>query len=87
MSKRLQVLMDEREHRRLQRAARRAGMSVGEWVRRILRRAVDDRDVRPADEKLEALERAVRHDYPTADVARMLEEIEGGYHASGGPSR
>jgi predicted transcriptional regulator len=39
MSKRLQVLLDERELKALQRIARRKGTTAAEWVRQALRAA------------------------------------------------
>jgi hypothetical protein len=35
--------------------------------------------MRGVTRKLEAVRLAARHDYPTADIDRMLEEIEQGY--------
>lgn len=37
MSKRLQVVLEEEEHAEIQAAAERAGLTVSEWVRRVLR--------------------------------------------------
>jgi hypothetical protein len=79
MSKRLQVLLDEPEWREIQRAARAERMTVAEWVRQALRaarRAVSTADV---DQKLEAIRTAARHEFPTADIDRMNEEIARGY--------
>ena len=42
MSKRLQVLIVEDEYLEIQEAARRRRMTVSEWVRRALRKAMDD---------------------------------------------
>jgi hypothetical protein len=79
MSKRLQVLFDEREYRALKDAARRAGVPVSTWVRRVVsegrRREVSARP----DTKLAAVRRAVVHRFPTADIDQMLAEIERGY--------
>jgi hypothetical protein len=79
MSKRLQVLVDEAELEEIQEAARRHGMTVAEWVRGALRRARKEEPMRGVTRKLEAVRLAARHDYPTADIDRMLEEIEQGY--------
>lgn len=79
MSKRLQVLLDEPEWREIQKAARAERMTVAEWVRRSLRtarRAVSTVDV---DRKLEAIRAAARHEFPTADIDQMNEEIARGY--------
>jgi hypothetical protein len=79
MSKRLQVLLDESELREIQRAAHHHRMTVAEWVRQALRaarRAVPRGDTR---KKLQVLRRAAEHAFPTADIDRMLAEIEQGY--------
>jgi hypothetical protein len=79
MSKRLQVLLDETEFREIRRVAKRNGMTVAEWVRQALRVA---RQKEPAVEpmkKLETVRAAVRHEFPTGDIATMLAEIERGY--------
>ena len=84
MSNRLQVLLDEPEWREIQRAARAERMTVAEWVRQALRaarRAVSTADV---DQKLAAIRTAARHEFPTADIDQMNEEIARGY--VGGPA-
>lgn len=79
MSKRLQVVLSEAEMRRFRRAARRAGLTLSEWVRRALRGAERETSAGDADEKLRAIRAAVCHGFPTADIDEMLEEIERGY--------
>lgn len=79
MSKRLQVLLDEAEYREIQKIARRHRMTVSAWVRDVLRRVRRSEPVRDADRKLEAVRAAARHQFPTADIDRMLAEIERGY--------
>jgi hypothetical protein len=79
MSKRLQVLLDEAELRDIQKAARRDRVTVAEWVRRVLRDARQEGPVRDTTRKLDAVRLAARHEYPTADIAQMLAEIERGY--------
>lgn len=75
MSKRLQVLVPEELDGRLKKAADRARVSKGEWVRL----AIEERLTRgesgiPAD-PLAALQEL---DGPTADIETMLSEIEAG---------
>ncbi|MCX7962646.1 MAG: ribbon-helix-helix protein, CopG family [Burkholderiales bacterium] len=78
MSKRLQVLLDDAEMRELRRLARRSNTTVAEWVRRALRAARRAEPARDAGRKLAAIRAAARHAYPTADIERMLAEIERG---------
>ena len=81
MSKRLQVLVEEAELRDIRRAARRRGVTVAGWVRHTLREALrEEPRVAPA-RKLEVVRGAARHAYPTADIDRMLAEIEAGYRS------
>ncbi|HLK09797.1 MAG TPA: antitoxin [Candidatus Binatia bacterium] len=81
MSKRLQVILDDKEFADIQQSARRHRMTTAEWVRqalRAVRRAEPQGDVK---KKLDVVRAAVRHEFPTADIDRMLNEIERGYTA------
>lgn len=79
MSKRLQVLLDEREFEAIREVAAEEGVTVSEWVRQALRRAYRERPVGDAPRKLAAVRAAAEHAFPTADIDQMLAEIEGGY--------
>lgn len=81
MSKRLQVVMDDREYARAQRAARGERCSLGEWVRRTIRRSVAETPARTAAAKLQALDRVVESAgrFPEVDIQKMLAELESGY--------
>ena len=82
MSKRLQVIVQDPEYRDIQRAARLRRMSIAEWVRQALVQARRSEPSRELASKLEVIRAAARMDFPTADIDRMLDEIEQGY-ASG----
>ena len=79
MSKRLQVLFDEREFADLQAIARRHGMTVSEWVRQAVRSARRRESGGDAAAKLAAVRSAMRHSFPTGDIDRMLRETGQGY--------
>lgn len=79
MAKRLQVIVQDREYRDIQRAARLRRMSIAEWVRQALVQARRSEPSREVASKLEVIRAASRMDFPTADIDRMLEEIEQGY--------
>lgn len=79
MSKRLQVVIDDAELRRFQRAARKAKMTLSEWVRQSLRRAEIEADVGHAERKRELVRWASKLDHPTGDIDQINEEIEKGY--------
>jgi hypothetical protein len=79
MSKRLQVLLDESELREIQRSARRRRMTVAEWVRQALRAARRSEPRSDAGKKLQAVRAAAEHDFPTAEIGEMLQQIERGY--------
>jgi hypothetical protein len=79
VTKRLQVLLDERELREMQRVARAERMTLAEWVRQALRNARRQTPSSAAEDKLDAIRRAVRHGFPTADIEQMTAEIERGY--------
>lgn len=79
MSKRLQVIIEDKEMRDIQRTAKRCQMTVAEWVRQALRVARREVPLTDANKKLGVVRSAVRHEFPTGDVDRMLQEIEQGY--------
>ncbi|HEV3202502.1 MAG TPA: hypothetical protein VGZ73_31630 [Bryobacteraceae bacterium] len=79
MSKRLQVLLPDRDMLDIQRLAKRERLTVGEWVRRALLEARANRPVVEPETKLKAVRRAATYSFPTAEVGRMLGEIEQGY--------
>ncbi len=65
----------------IQRLARRERVTVGEWVRRVLREARARRPINDPEAKLKAVRRGAEHSFPTADMDQMLAEIEQGYRA------
>ena len=79
MAKRLQVLLDEEEYLEIQAVARRQRMTLAEWVRQALRKAKAD-DPATVETKLRAIADASRHEFPTADINVMLQEIESENH-------
>ena len=85
MSKRLQVLLDEREFAEIRQSARRQRMTTAEWVRQALRAARRAEPRAASRKKLDVLRAAARHAFPAPDIDQMLREIERGY--LGQPSR
>jgi DNA helicase IV len=79
MAKRLQVILRDPEYREIKRAARSRQMSIAEWVRQALARANRQEPTGRVGQKLAVIRAAARCDYPTADIDRMLAEIEIGY--------
>ncbi len=82
MAKRLQVILQDTEYREVKRAARARRLSIAEWVRQALNQARRHEPMGGAGRKLEVIRAAARLDYPTADIDRMLAEIEMGYGSS-----
>jgi hypothetical protein len=78
MSRRLQVLMDDEELARIQGTAELEGMTVADWVRRALKRALQDQPERARDRKIEAVRAAAGHCFAAPDIDQMLAEIERG---------
>jgi hypothetical protein len=79
VTKRLQVLLDEAEWRELRRVARARRMTVAAWVRETLRSARRREPQGDTSAKIEAVRTAARHAFPTANIDRMVREIEQGY--------
>jgi len=85
MAKRLQVILQDLEYREIHRAARLRRMSIAEWVRQALALARRREPQEGFDQKLEAIRNAAKHEFPAADIERMLAEIEQGYGNDGRP--
>ena len=79
MSKRLQVILSDREMKEIQTIADREHMTVSEWVRHALRAARRSRSTRDGAAKIAAIRAAACHRFPTGDIVQMLAEIEKGY--------
>jgi hypothetical protein len=63
----------------MQAAAKQQSLSLAAWVRGTLREALRQTPTGSVERKLESVRAAVRHSFPSADIERMLEEIERGY--------
>lgn len=78
MVRQLQILLDEDEHTKIQRIARRQRVTVTEWVREALHKAVTEHRKTVAA-KLHAIHDASQHRFPTADIDDMLTEVQRGH--------
>ena len=79
MAKRLQVILQDREYREIQRVASARHMSIAEWVRQALAAARRYEPLGDTGKKLDAVREAAKLDFPTADIDEMLVQIERGY--------
>jgi len=79
VTKRLQVLLEDREWRELKRSARAENTTVAEWVRRAIRHARRNTSSEDVERKRAAIETAAAHGFPAPDIRQMNEEIERGY--------
>ncbi len=79
MSKRLQVILQDKELAEIQQSARRQQMTTAEWVRQALRAARRGKSGAATGKKLAVVRAAARHAFPSPDIGRMLDEIERGY--------
>jgi hypothetical protein len=86
VSKRLQVILKDPEYREIQRAARSRNKSVAGWVRQALSFVRRSEPSGSLGKKLETIRAAARLEFPTADMDRMLAEIERGFSASPNPA-
>jgi hypothetical protein len=85
MSKRLQVILDDDEMKEIEALAQTRKMTVSGWVRTALREARSRYPQVAGDRKIQVVRAAIRHGFPTADMDKMLAEIESGYLS--GPSK
>jgi len=83
MPKLLRVTLKDAEYREIRRAARARQMSVTGWVRQMLIQAHRREPLGDVSKKLAVIRTAARMEYPTADIDRMLREIEMGYGPGG----
>lgn len=81
MSTRLQVIVSEKELAEIQETAQRHGMTMAEWVRQAMRAARRADTTGQTKKKLAAVQSAAANAFPTADIDKMLSEIEVGYLA------
>jgi len=81
MSKRLQVLIEERELAEIGEIAERNGVTVSEWVRQAIRAARRRESEGDVARKLAVLRKAMTHSFPAPDIEQMLDETEQGYLA------
>lgn len=79
MAKRLQVILQDREYREIQRVASARHMSIAEWVRQALAAARRYEPLGDTGKKLDAVREAAKLEFPTADIDEMLVQIERGY--------
>lgn len=79
MAKRLQVILQDREYREIQRVASARHMSIAEWVRQALAAARRYEPLGDTGKKLDAVREAAKLEFPTADIDEMLAQIERGY--------
>ena len=82
MSKRLQILMDERELGHIRRLAAEQNRTVADFVREAVRVAARGTPATTPEKKRQTIAAAVGHRYPTADIDQMLREIEQGYESA-----
>jgi hypothetical protein len=71
MAKRLQVILQDREYREIQRAADAQRLTIAAWVRQALAAARRREPVGDVGKKLDVVRAATRHSYPTADINEM----------------
>jgi hypothetical protein len=73
------VLLEEDELDEIRRIARRQRTTVAQWVRDAIREARRRSPAKDRAAKLQAIQKAFEHDFPTGEIGQMLEEIERGY--------
>ena len=78
MSKRLQVIVPDDEFDAIHQTASSQGLSMSAWVRGVLQQARRDASSHQMERKRSAIRLALTHDFPTADIDEMLEEIDQG---------
>lgn len=78
MSKRLQVLLDEKELSQLRKVSRAKRTTVAEWVRESIRMRMQNEAEEPVEQRLAKVLGFARYAGPAADINQILAEIEKG---------
>lgn len=78
MSKRLQVILPDDEHRAVADAARAQGKPVSRVVRESLRRTLAEATETAPEQRIAAVLRFARFAGPTGEIEQVLDEIERG---------
>lgn len=78
MSKRLQVVVADRDMERYERSARADGVTLSEWVRQALRVAERERSTGDVEAKLALIRKAASYNFLPAepDIDTLLAEME-----------
>lgn len=72
------MLLEDIEMAGLRAAAEGQQMTVAEWVRQALRKAMREQPVYDVRKKIEVVREAARHNYPAGEMDDMLREIDRG---------
>lgn len=84
MAETLQIIVQDAEHRAIQKAAPSRHLSVAEWVREALRLSCQREGLSEPGKKLDAIRAAARNSYPVADIEHCWGESKA---ATGNDSR
>jgi hypothetical protein len=79
MAQSLKVRLEPSELEEIRRIAERMHMTVDDWVHWAL---IEARKLHPnpsVDNKLRAVQTAVKHEFPTGGIDQLLREVEQGY--------
>jgi hypothetical protein len=71
-------MLPDGEFDEIRHTARRHKLAVGEWVRQTLRAACNQEPGLAAARKLKVVRQAAGYSFPTAEIRKMIAEIERG---------
>jgi hypothetical protein len=74
-------MVTDSEYEELKARADSDKVSIGEWVRRAIRRSSLESSVGRTDQKLAAIRRALDYQFPTGDIDTINRDIEEGRSA------
>jgi post-segregation antitoxin (ccd killing protein) len=77
MSKRLQILLSDKDHTLLRVAAKKRGLDVSKFVRLAIYRELEQ-NADGLDQRMNRLMRLASHEGPTGNIEQILSEIEQG---------
>lgn len=78
MSKRLQILLPEKEFNELRKVCKKHAVTVAEWVRASIRTSLESSRPIPVEQRIETLLKFAENRGPTGEIDEILSAIEKG---------
>lgn len=78
MSKRLQILIPEKDYRRLVHVSKQNDTTVSEWVRNCINIRMNHKTIEAPEKRLAKIMKYARYNGPSGSINQILKEIDQG---------